>query len=175
MLFFIILPRVELSNLETRSIPQFPSDLYNAFHRSLFVASLGFFLAPLQVGRLSLVKGFLGNRAWAPWAKVTFVAYLIHLAVMGAIFATSKGGIYMTGPLNIFYSLASFLVTIVLAVPIALIIESPVLQLERLVLFPPPLKKTEDQKLRESYQINDTIDSELTTDEKLSSLKQKSS
>ncbi|CAI2360314.1 unnamed protein product [Moneuplotes crassus] len=168
MLFFIIFPRIELHDLNERKLSQIPSDFFNAFHRSTFVASLGFFLAPIFVGRLSLIKDFFGTRLWAPWAKVTFVAYLIHLHVLGWFFMQSKGSRYFDGPSQIFYALSTFLVCLIVGVPIALIIESPILQIERLVLFPPKQKPeytVVQEHLIDKVAINSNDSSEMTKDE----------
>uniref|UniRef100_A0A7S3P2S4 Acyltransferase 3 domain-containing protein n=1 Tax=Euplotes crassus TaxID=5936 RepID=A0A7S3P2S4_EUPCR len=168
MLFFIIFPRIELHDLNERKLSQIPSDFFNAFHRSTFVAALGFFLAPIFVGRLSLIKDFFGTRLWAPWAKVTFVAYLIHLHVLGWFFMQSKGSRYFDGPSQIFYALSTFLVCLIVGVPIALIIESPILQIERLVLFPPrqkPEYTVVQEHLIDKVAINSNDSSEMTKDD----------
>ncbi|CAI2359891.1 unnamed protein product [Moneuplotes crassus] len=158
MMLLIIAPRLELHDLSKRHIPQIPSDFFNAFHRSVFVAALGFFLAPLFVGKLSLVRGFLGSKLWAPWAKVTFTAYLLHVLALAWVFAQSKGSLVATGPLTVFYSFPAFFATMIVGVPVSLIIESPILQLEKNILFPQKPKKStlklEDEPLNQNYEIN---------------------
>jgi len=168
MLFFILFPSVELLEPEERKISQIPSDFFNGFHRSTFVAALGFFLAPIFVGRLTLIKNIFGGKLWAPWAKVTFMSYLVHINVLGWFFMQSKGSLYFDGPSQIFYSLATFLVTVLISVPISLVIESPILQLERLVLFPPRQKakpeKIENALLEKATLINKSDISKNTDD-----------
>ncbi|CAI2360759.1 unnamed protein product [Moneuplotes crassus] len=168
MLFFILLPRVELQEPNERVISQIPSDFYNGFHRPTFVAFLGIFLAPLFVGRLTLVKDVFGGKLLAPWAKVTFVAYLIHLNVLGFVFMQTKASLYFDGPSQIFYSLTAFFITILISVPISLVIESPILQIERLVLFPPrqksDLKEAQNALLQKIDPINESGISKDTSD-----------
>ncbi|CAI2360836.1 unnamed protein product [Moneuplotes crassus] len=168
MLSFIILPRVELRDLYNRHISQIPSDFFNAFHRSGFVTALAFFLAPMLVGRMSFIKDVFGGKLWAPWAKVTFMSFLIHLNILGWYFYQSKGALFLDGPANIFYSLGFFLITVIISVPFSISLESPILQLERLVLFPPKVKPQAVSS--QNYLINETKDS-LNTKEESKSLK----
>uniref|UniRef100_A0A7S3KB49 Acyltransferase 3 domain-containing protein n=1 Tax=Euplotes crassus TaxID=5936 RepID=A0A7S3KB49_EUPCR len=167
MLFFILFPRIELKDISQRTIGQIPSDFFNAFHRSLFVTGMATFLAPMMIGRMTLLKDLFGGKLWAPWAKVTFMSFLIHIHVLGWFFAKSKASIYIDGPANIFGSLATFLVTVLVSIPFALMFESPILQFERLVLFPPKARPAlVKEELLEKYQINETDESELTRDDK---------
>lgn len=151
MILLIVAPRLELSDLSTRSVGQIPSDIFNSIHRSLFVAALGLFLAPLHVGKLPLLRGVFGSPFWAPWAKVTFTVYLLHVLVLTWSFVQSKGSGYLTGDLVFFYSFPAFVISMVVSVPVSLVIESPILQLEKNVLFParakPSQVKEEDSLL----------------------------
>jgi len=136
MASLILIPRIELHDLSERNLSQIPSDIFNTFHRPLFVTGFLFFLSGAMVGRMKLIKGLFGGKLWAPWAKVTFTAYLFHILVLGWVFVTTKSALYATGSYLLFYSFVIFLVTIILSVPLTLIIESPILQLEKLILFP---------------------------------------
>ncbi|CAI2360959.1 unnamed protein product [Moneuplotes crassus] len=167
ILFFIMFPAVELLHPGPRRISQIPSDFFNAFHRSIFSTALGLFLAPLFVGKLSLIKDIFGGKLWAPWAKVSFVSYLIHIHVMAFFYLQSKGSLYFDGPSQIFYSLATLLIVLLVSVPVALIIESPVLQLERLVLFPPkqsPSPLQQEILLKKQTKINKSDSSQDSND-----------
>jgi len=140
MICLILAPRLELYDMSERHISQFPSDIFNSLHRSLFVFALALFLAGPFVGKLGLIRGAFGGKLWGPWAKLTFTVYLIHINVISFFFYQTKGSNYITGPFIIFVGLACFFVSYLIAIPISLIIESPVLQLERLLLFPPQKK-----------------------------------
>ena len=106
MVCLILAPRLELYDLSERHISQFPSNIFNAFHRSLFVFSLALFLAGPFVGKFGLIRGAFGDKMWAPWAKITFTVYLIHVNVISYFFYQTKGSTYLTGPLIIFVGLA---------------------------------------------------------------------
>mmetsp|Transcript_9337 Transcript_9337/g.10559 ORF Transcript_9337/g.10559 Transcript_9337/m.10559 type:complete len:227 (+) Transcript_9337:759-1439(+) len=175
MLFLIFFPRFELHNLDKRNLSQIPSDIFNAFHRPIFVTSLGLFLSGTMVGRMSFLRGAFGGKLFAPWAKVTFTAYLLHTSVLALCFLQTKGAFYLTVESMIFYSYACFIVTCILSVPLTLIIESPILQLERLVIFPPQAKpvaekgEVDHNLLSEAHQINNSDLKETLSDMTLTS------
>ena len=106
MLTLILLPRFELHEPVKRQVSQIPSDIYNTFHKTIFVACLGVFLSGVMTGRMKFLKGALGGGLWAPWAKVTFTAYLLHVSVIAWCFLQTKGSIYITPLELIFYSYA---------------------------------------------------------------------
>mmetsp|Transcript_27832 Transcript_27832/g.24627 ORF Transcript_27832/g.24627 Transcript_27832/m.24627 type:complete len:129 (+) Transcript_27832:1546-1932(+) len=122
-----------------------------------------------MVGKMQVLGGLFGGQIWAPWAKVTFTAYLSHICILVIVVFQTKGSIYMTGTLGLFYSFIVFFLTIILSIPITLIIESPILQLEKLILFPQKikiiaLKKEEKKLLMENHE---TLISDLSAEEKL--------
>ena len=166
MVLFIIAPRLETHELKVRKIPQIPSDIFNMISRPFFVAAMGLFLSGPMVGRMSFIRGLFGGKLWAPWAKVTFTAYLFHVCVICWAFLQTKGATYMTGTNALFYSFAIFLITVILSVPITLIIESPILQLEKLVLFPPKPKPVAEKNEIETNLLKNNLnvtDSEADT------------
>ena len=169
MVLLIIAPRLELHQIGVRKIGQIPSDIFNTFHRTVFVTSLGLFLAGPMVGKMDFVRGAFGGKLWAPGAKVTFTAYLFHMAVLCWVFLQIKGAGYITGAGAVFYSFAVFLITVIFSVPITLIIESPILQLERLIIFPQKQKPLRGTNEIERKLINNNVnmtDSEVETSTK---------
>ena len=146
MISLILLPRVELQDLSRRVLSQWLSDIINAFQRQLFVLALAIFLSGPMVGKMNFVRGAFGGKLWAPWAKLTFAAYLLHTSVLALCLLGTKGSFYASGFSALFFSNGCFLITILGSIPIALVVESPVLQLERLVLFPPKEKKVKKEE-----------------------------
>ena len=150
MVLLILSPRLELVEVGVRKVSQIPSDIFNTFHRTLFVGSMGLFLSGAMVGRMSFMRGLFGGKLWAPWAKITFTAYLLHIFVLCWLFFQNKGALYITIPNIFFYSFTTFLITVILSVPVTLVIESPILQLERLLLFPPKLISLKEKEGEEN-------------------------
>lgn len=56
----------------------FPSVLYNATSRPFFVLGLGLIIAPTFVGRLRVVKSFLGAESFAVLARLNYMVYMVH-------------------------------------------------------------------------------------------------
>jgi hypothetical protein len=137
MVFLICIPYTETKAPRPEILwPQWLSNFFNAFHRILFVTAMGLFLAGPMCGRSPFMRFVFGGSAWAPWAKLTFIAYLCHVLVIAFIYATTYQAYYMTKR-TIFYAfMASLIITYIVTIPISLLIEAPLLQLERLVLFP---------------------------------------
>ena len=65
---------------------QFFHDLYNAFARPLFVLWLMLILAGPLTGRNRFLRWFLGSSGYNPWARVSFMVYLIHLLVFSLFY-----------------------------------------------------------------------------------------
>uniref|UniRef100_A0A7S3J2E1 Uncharacterized protein n=1 Tax=Euplotes harpa TaxID=151035 RepID=A0A7S3J2E1_9SPIT len=135
-------------------------------------------MAGPATGRTYLFRFIFGGSAWAPWAKLTFIAYLAHPFVIVFYYLQTYQGVYLTKRFAMYAFFASFLVTYIVVIPLALMIESPFLQLERLLLFPPREKqqqarirefekllpihneelKEEERKPRRSTRINESLD-----------------
>mmetsp|Transcript_9333 Transcript_9333/g.10558 ORF Transcript_9333/g.10558 Transcript_9333/m.10558 type:complete len:132 (+) Transcript_9333:2-397(+) len=119
---------------------------------------------------MSFLRGAFGGKLFAPWAKITFTAYLSHTAVLALCFFQTKGALYITAESIIFYSYACFIVTCILSVPLTLVIESPILQLERLVIFPPKAIRVAEKEeaknnlLSEALKINNSDLNETLAD-----------
>ena len=153
ILFLVMITYTETK--EPREVivwPQMASNFFNAFHRPLFVTGLALFLAGPMVGKSRFVRFVLGGSAWAPWAKITFMVYLIHIILIIWFYCQVRQALYMTTRVAVFYWFASFLLAYLVAIPIALLIESPVLQLEKLLLFATPPRKANIQKLEEELE-----------------------
>lgn len=167
MLFLIFIPQTETHTMTKVVWPQIASSFFNAFHRIVFVTALALFLSGAMVGRSPFVRFVLGGSAWAPWAKITFIAYLVHPLVIAWYYFQINQGMFVTKRMAFYWWFASFMLSYLLSIPVALLIESPFLQIEKLVLFPPKERsekvnvKGEFRKLQPSYRkINDTMSAE---------------
>ena len=82
MIFFICIPYAETHNFPQRDIGDVPSAFFNSLHRILFCIALALWMAGPATGKTPLFRFIFGGSAWAPWAKVSFMAYLSHIYVV---------------------------------------------------------------------------------------------
>lgn len=144
--------------------------IYNALCRPVYVFGLGLILAGPLTGKGSFLQVFLGSRFWAPWAKLSFFAYMIHLFVFSFFFAQMRNSLYLNHKTILWSYFGVITLTLILAIPFSMFLEVPLMQLERLIIFPPRKKskhsedKSIDMKINNSElgtSHNDTTDSML--------------
>lgn len=106
---------------------------YFAFQRFTWGFSINCFFLPILMGHASWLRGFLQSNWWMPLAKLVFAVFLMH-TVVGQIF-------FMSQPVSFYFSqtacfvdaLFILVVTFLLAIPVILCIESPVINLEKIL------------------------------------------
>ena len=116
--------------------PQFIRNLFNGFSRPLFVLGLMMILMGPLTGRNKFMQWVLGGRGYNPWARISFMAYLIHLLVFQLYYSQMRQAVYITNKGVIFIMWAVILITLSISVVFSALFEAPFLQLEKLVLFP---------------------------------------
>uniref|UniRef100_A0A7S3NV25 Acyltransferase 3 domain-containing protein n=1 Tax=Euplotes crassus TaxID=5936 RepID=A0A7S3NV25_EUPCR len=131
ILFLVMITFTETSKPNEIVWPQIPASFFNALHRPLFVTGLALFLAGPMIGKSRFLRFILGGSAWAPWAKITFMVYLIHLILIIWFYAQIRQALYMTTRVAVYYWFAAFILSYLIAIPITLLIESPILQLSK--------------------------------------------
>ena len=113
------------------------SMIWNAFSRPLYVFGMMLVLLPTFEGRLTWLKNFMACGLFKVVGKLTYSAYLIHIAVIFAYMCARNnselesrdGGYFLFFGI---YSLAYFA-----AIIITLLVELPTLNIEKTILFPP--------------------------------------
>ena len=95
MIFLICIPYIETRNYPVRNIGDVPSAFFNCFHRLVFAASFGFWMAGPATGRTPLFRFIFGVSGWAPWAKMSFMTYIIHSSVIIYFYLSTKQGFYI--------------------------------------------------------------------------------
>jgi peptidoglycan/LPS O-acetylase OafA/YrhL len=129
---------------------------YNAFARPLYVAGLALILAGPLVGKGSFLQTFLGSRFYAPWAKLSFWSYLIHLFVFMWFLGQMRTTLYLDH-LNVLWIYAGVIfMTLCLSIPFSVLFEAPWMQLEKLVLFVPKKKDPKEAYKLENIRINNS-------------------
>ena len=111
MVFLISIPYTETYDFPNRKWGQVACDFFNCIHRPLFCLGLAMFFAGPMTGKTYLFRFIFGASGWAPWAKLTFMAYLVHTNVYGYFYFTTNQGFYMTKRYIWYEWFASFLVT----------------------------------------------------------------
>jgi hypothetical protein len=111
MLFLICIQYSELKVESEQVWPQWLSNIFNATHRSIFVIGLALFLAGPMVGKTPLIRFAFGGSAWAPWAKITFMAYLVHTVVIVWIYLQAYQAMYFTKRVVFYIFVPSVLIT----------------------------------------------------------------
>ena len=96
MIFFICIPYAETHNFPQRDIGDVPSAFFNSLHRILFCIALALWMAGPATGKTPLFRFIFGGSAWAPWAKVSFMAYLSHIYVVAFYYLQTYQGVYLT-------------------------------------------------------------------------------
>ena len=130
---------------QKRYFPTWFNAIYVSFCRPIFVLGLGFMLAGPLTGKGSFLQVFLGSRIYAPWVKFTFYAYMIHLFVFTFYFAQLRSTLYLDHATILMVYIGVITLTLLLAVVFSTAFESPMMQLERLVLFPPKKKRAQSK------------------------------
>jgi peptidoglycan/LPS O-acetylase OafA/YrhL len=155
----LILTVVYIITPENRSMPNRHfgigfNAVYNPLSRPAYVFGLGLILAGPLAGRGSFLQDFLGSRFWAPWAKLTFYNYLVHLFVFTFFFGQMRTSFFLYHKSIIWYYLGVMFLTLVVSIPLSVFLEAPWMQLEKLVLFPSRQKKEEEETEGKNYSLN---------------------
>lgn len=149
-----------------RYFPTSYNAFFNAFSRPAYVFGLALILAGPITGKGSFLQVFLGSRFYAPWAKLSFYSYLIHLFVFTWFLAQMRTTLYLNH-LNVLWIYSGVIFfALLLAIPFSVLFEAPWMQLESLVFFPKKQKPKKDTTVFEKIRINDSdLDSSLKTDD----------
>ena len=123
------------------------SMVWTALSRPLFVLGMMMVLVPTFEGRLSWFKSFMSNALFKVVGKLTYSAYLIHIAVMLAFYASSNNSELESRDGGIFYFFGIYVLSYFAAVVITLLVELPTLNIEKSILFPSkPASKSEKKE-----------------------------
>lgn len=146
-IIFMITPenRLFLQKNEDQTPKRYFSTLFSSFYtslsRPLFVFGLLIVLAGPFVGKGSGLQFLFGGKFYATWGKFTFFGYVLHLFVFWFYFNQLKQSLYLTHLMVIWIYISAMVITLLLSVPGSIFFESPMIQLESLVLFPKKERK----------------------------------
>ena len=89
-----------------QALPQFIRNLFNAFARPLFVLGLALIFAGPLTGKGRFIRYCFGSVEWNPWARLSFMVYLIHLLVFGLYYNQIRESVDLFNKQIIFIMLA---------------------------------------------------------------------
>lgn len=109
------------------------NSFYNALNRTGFAIGLAWIIYVCLIGQGGIVNRILSYKFFIPLSRLTYTAYLIHPMIMTGYFTSLRAPILFNHPTMVFLFLGFMVVTYALSLPVALVLESPVVSLEKLV------------------------------------------
>ncbi len=140
---------------------------YLLFSKPLFVICLFGLILPAMLGKASLFRSVMGSNFFAPWAKLTFGAYLLHPMIM--IFMSydeKRGGFMDHGPLLVRFA-GYLIISYALAVVFTVLFESPSAMLNREFLRGGGRKKPVEDRKKDDQIVVEVKGSESTCEQPL--------
>ena len=123
--FIIWLPYYEYKHLLERQWSRLVCAIYNSVTRPIFVGSLGLILTGALVGKGRIVRFLLAGEFWSPWAKLSFMCYMVHIPVMLYFIAQIRISTVANQKDLIYNFLGYGLLAYLAAIPATLVIEAP--------------------------------------------------
>ncbi|KAF8796913.1 Nose resistant to fluoxetine protein 6 like protein [Argiope bruennichi] len=109
------------------------ASFYNAFSRTIFGFGLAWVIFVCIEGQANIVNRILSWKPWIPLSRLTFCAYLIHPIVQTAYY-NSLRTLILFNHNNMFMMYMGFLIiSYAFSLVVSLLLESPVIRLERLL------------------------------------------
>uniref|UniRef100_A0A0G4GST7 Acyltransferase 3 domain-containing protein n=1 Tax=Chromera velia CCMP2878 TaxID=1169474 RepID=A0A0G4GST7_9ALVE len=115
--------------------PTWANVMFLMADRSLWAVTLGWLVLCCLQGYAPCSNWILSWKAWAPLARMTYLAYLVHPVIMFIVFANMKGQEYYTEVVQLFlYFLGCWCATYLVAWVMTLLIEMPIANLEKILV-----------------------------------------
>lgn len=92
---------------------------------------LGLFFQPILLGYNQFLVNILGADFWTPLARISFCGYLVHFGFVYAYVASEYNSYYFSDTTFFYDFIILVIITLLAALPITLLIESPFMALER--------------------------------------------
>ena len=113
------------------------SMLWNGFARPLFVLGMMLVLMPTFEGRLTWLFAFMSNPLFVVLGRHTYCAYLMHFTVIYAYQFSMDSTLYFTETFIVQHYLGIWVISYGVAFCLSVLMEAPLLTLEKTLLFPP--------------------------------------
>ncbi|XP_042239497.1 nose resistant to fluoxetine protein 6-like isoform X2 [Homarus americanus] len=109
---------------------------YGGLFRSAWAAALGWIVYASHNGYGGLVNDFLSHPSWQPLSRLTFTIYLVAFPLQTVFTSNSRIPFYFTHLNKVMETVGSIVLSGMIAVLVSLMVESPVLGLEKVLLRP---------------------------------------
>jgi hypothetical protein len=148
-LFLVIMLQVDLryrkdDNFTSTYFSKVFNSFFNALSRPLFVTALAIIIISPLTGHNSFIRFILGSKGYVPWARLTYMGYIIHVAIYSFYYFQTRQGVYLSHRYVLWTYLAVCLLTFMLAVPFSICFEMPFQEIEKMIFF--PKEATKNQK-----------------------------
>ena len=115
----------------------FENIIFFLFDKILFIFGLILVLYPIFLGRGKILLIFLGHPIFGGMGKLTYGVYMLHVYLYYFVFFNIRNGFFYSEPTLIYFAIASFFLAYFFSLLFTLLIESPVILIEKIYLFPP--------------------------------------
>jgi peptidoglycan/LPS O-acetylase OafA/YrhL len=92
-------------------------------------------LAGSMVGKHRFIRFFIAGEIWAPWAKLTFTAYIIHPLIYFKYYGDQRIAFPFQPTYLHWIYMAVLVITYIMSIPVSLLCEAPFLHLEKFFIF----------------------------------------
>ncbi|KAF2899933.1 hypothetical protein ILUMI_06250 [Ignelater luminosus] len=133
------LPEHEFSTLESAA--------YSSLHKIAWSVSIGWVIIACLTDNSGPVKKFLSWSLFAPLSRLTYSAYLINGLIELHAYGTVRSAVYMSVHNMASITIAHFLLTFTAAFILCILLESPLHNLERMILRGGPRQQQKQQQI----------------------------
>jgi peptidoglycan/LPS O-acetylase OafA/YrhL len=116
-------------------IPEVWHALFLTFNKVIFVFGLGCIIHLTFLGKLVFIKEFLSFKIFSFFAKFTYGTYLIHFYILNIFFFSFNELLFFNFSDLVFMSIGVTLISIVLSFFLTILLESPVVNATKLLLY----------------------------------------
>ncbi|KAK4325074.1 hypothetical protein Pmani_004230 [Petrolisthes manimaculis] len=109
---------------------------YGGLSRIAWAAALSWVVFACHYGYGGLVNEFLSHPSWQPLSRLTYATFLVALNIQDAIYYSTRTNYYFTQLNKVVETVGAIAVSLPVAVLVSLLVEAPILGLEKLLLAP---------------------------------------
>ncbi|XP_037778184.1 nose resistant to fluoxetine protein 6-like [Penaeus monodon] len=135
--------------------------LYGSLHRAVWAAALAWVVFTCHYGYGGLVNDFLSYPLWQPLSRLTYAMYLTAICVQLIVASSARTPFYFSHVNKIIETCSTVFFTILVALPLSLAVEAPVMRLEALLLGRPGRPKQNPAKVKLIGQDNEAFAPEV--------------
>ncbi|XP_060575994.1 nose resistant to fluoxetine protein 6-like [Ruditapes philippinarum] len=112
------------------------SIFYNSLGRTAWGMCLAWVVIACVSGNGGPVKDILSWQVWAPLGRLTYAAYLVHPIIMYTYYFNMRQPLHFSDMTMVYLFISHLVVSYVVAFSVSMLVEAPMIQLEKLLLQP---------------------------------------